>query len=71
MYRIGIVALARRGAGVLLIAVDARTNSLIPLFTIGVFIGFTHQPDRTGPALVAGASGAVAAASRARTGPAR
>jgi len=29
------------GAGVLLIAVGGNTNSLIPLFAIGVFIGFT------------------------------
>ncbi len=40
IYRIGIVALAI-GAGLLLIAVDAKTDSLIPLFTIGVFVGFT------------------------------
>jgi hypothetical protein len=40
VYRIGIVALAL-AAGLLLIAVDAKTNDLIPLFTIGVFIGFT------------------------------
>ena len=40
VYRIGIIALAL-AAGLLLIAVDARTNSLIPLFTIGVFVGFT------------------------------
>ncbi len=40
VYRIGIVALAL-AAGLLLVAVDAKTNSLIPLFTIGVFVGFT------------------------------
>jgi amino acid transporter len=40
IYRIGIVALAL-AAALLLIAVDAKTNELIPLFTIGVFIGFT------------------------------
>jgi len=40
VYRIGIVALAL-GSAVLLVAVDAKTNDLIPLFTIGVFIGFT------------------------------
>lgn len=40
VYRIGIVVLAI-GAGLLLFAVKAVTNSLIPLFTIGVFIGFT------------------------------
>jgi amino acid transporter len=40
VYRIGIVALAL-AAALLLIAVDAKTNSLIPLFTIGVFMGFT------------------------------
>ncbi len=28
-------------AGILLVAVDGNTNSLIPLFAIGVFIGFT------------------------------
>ena len=40
IYRIGIVALAI-AAALLLFAVDAKTNDLIPLFTIGVFIGFT------------------------------
>ena len=40
VYRIGIVALAL-AAALLLIAVNAETNSLIPLFTIGVFMGFT------------------------------
>ncbi|MBV9603922.1 MAG: APC family permease [Solirubrobacterales bacterium] len=40
VYRIGIVVLAI-GAGLLLFAVNAQTNSLIPLFTIGVFVGFT------------------------------
>ena len=32
---------ARGGAALLLIAVDAETNKLIPLYAIGVFIGFT------------------------------
>ena len=40
VYRIGIVVLAI-AAGLLLFAVNAETNSLIPLFTIGVFVGFT------------------------------
>jgi amino acid transporter len=40
VYRFGIVALAL-AAMVLLIAVDAETIRLIPLFTIGVFMGFT------------------------------
>ncbi|MBV9804979.1 MAG: APC family permease [Solirubrobacterales bacterium] len=40
VYRIGIVVLAIL-SGVLLWAVGAETNSLIPLFTIGVFVGFT------------------------------
>jgi amino acid transporter len=40
VYRHGIVALAL-AATALLIAVNAETNRLIPLFTIGVFIGFT------------------------------
>src|SRR5262249_56734161 len=40
VYRIGIVALAV-AAGLLLVAVNAKTNDLIPLFTIGVFVGFT------------------------------
>jgi hypothetical protein len=40
VYRHGIVALAI-AATLLLIAVNADTNRLIPLFTIGVFIGFT------------------------------
>jgi amino acid transporter len=40
VYRTGIVVLAL-AATVLLIAVDAKTNELIPLYAIGVFIGFT------------------------------
>jgi amino acid transporter len=40
VYRHGILALAL-AATLLLIAVDAQTSRLIPLFTIGVFIGFT------------------------------
>ena len=40
VYRYGIVALAL-AALVLLVAVDAETSRLIPLFTIGVFVGFT------------------------------
>ncbi|MCW3027251.1 MAG: amino acid permease [Solirubrobacterales bacterium] len=40
VYRYGILALAL-AAMLLLIAVNAQTSKLIPLFTIGVFIGFT------------------------------
>ena len=40
VHRYGVVALALLAA-VLLIAVDAVTNRLIPLYAIGVFIGFT------------------------------
>jgi len=40
VYRTGIVALAL-AAVALLVATDARTIKLIPLFTIGVFVGFT------------------------------
>jgi amino acid transporter len=40
VYRYGIVALAIT-AGLLLWAVSARTPRLIPMFTIGVFVGFT------------------------------
>lgn len=40
VYRHGIVVLALLAAA-LLIAVDATTERLIPLFTIGVFVGFT------------------------------
>jgi hypothetical protein len=40
VYRHGIVALAL-AAMLMLIAVAAQTNRLIPLFTIGVFVGFT------------------------------
>jgi amino acid transporter len=40
VYRHGIVALAF-AAMLLLIAVNGETNSLIPLFTIGVFVGLT------------------------------
>jgi amino acid transporter len=40
VYRGGIVALAL-AAALLLLAVDAKTNDLIPLYAIGVFVGFT------------------------------
>ncbi|HEY7967738.1 MAG TPA: APC family permease [Solirubrobacteraceae bacterium] len=40
VYRFGIAALAL-AAALLLIAVGAETSRLIPLFTIGVFLGFT------------------------------
>jgi amino acid transporter len=40
VYRYGILALALLAA-LLLVAVNADTERLIPLFTIGVFIGFT------------------------------
>ena len=40
VYRYGIVALGL-AAMLLLIAVSAETSKLIPLFTIGVFLGFT------------------------------
>jgi amino acid transporter len=40
VYRYGIVVLALL-AGALLVAVRAQTFRLIPLFTIGVFVGFT------------------------------
>ncbi|MHB1711925.1 MAG: APC family permease [Acidimicrobiales bacterium] len=40
VYRYGVVVLAVL-AGMLLIAVNANTNALIPLFAIGVFTGFT------------------------------
>ena len=40
VYRFGVVVLAVL-AGVLLIAVDAVTDRLIPLYAIGVFTGFT------------------------------
>ncbi|MGW3661812.1 APC family permease [Streptomyces sp. NPDC005141] len=40
VYRWGVVALALLAA-LLLIAVDADTHRMIPLFAIGVFIGFT------------------------------
>jgi amino acid transporter len=40
VYRYGIVALAILAA-LLLIAVNAQTEKLIPMFTIGVFIGLT------------------------------
>jgi amino acid transporter len=40
VYRYGIVVLALLAAA-LLLAVGAKTEALIPLFTIGVFVGFT------------------------------
>jgi amino acid transporter len=40
VYRIGILALALTAA-LLLIAVNADTQKLIPLYAIGVFVGFT------------------------------
>jgi amino acid transporter len=40
VYRSGIIVLAI-AAALLLIAVDAQTTKLIPLYAIGVFVGFT------------------------------
>ncbi|MGW5411253.1 APC family permease [Actinomadura geliboluensis] len=40
VHRYGVLAVAA-AAAVLLIAVDARTHRLLPLFAIGVFTGFT------------------------------
>jgi hypothetical protein len=40
VHRYGVIALAVLAA-VLLIAVNASTDRLIPLYAIGVFIGFT------------------------------
>ena len=40
VYRYGLAALALAAAG-LLVAVDGDTQRLVPLFAIGVFIGFT------------------------------
>jgi amino acid transporter len=40
VYRFGVIALAC-AALLLLLATRAQTNKLIPLFTIGVFVGFT------------------------------
>jgi amino acid transporter len=40
VYRHGIVALSI-AAALLLVAVDGQTDKLIPMFTIGVFVGFT------------------------------
>ena len=40
IYRTGIISLAI-AAALLLVAVKAKTNDLIPLYAIGVFIGFT------------------------------
>ncbi|MFI6452379.1 APC family permease [Streptosporangium amethystogenes] len=40
VHRYGVVAVAV-AAAVILIAVDAQTHRLIPMFAIGVFIGFT------------------------------
>ncbi len=40
VYRTGVLALAV-AAALLLLAVDAKTQSLIPLYAIGVFISFT------------------------------
>ncbi|WP_222869792.1 APC family permease [Actinomadura decatromicini] len=40
VHRYGVLAVAA-AAGLLLIAVDARTNRLLPLFAVGVFTGFT------------------------------
>jgi amino acid transporter len=40
VYRFGIFSLAVLAA-LLLVAVDAETNRLIPLYAIGVFVGFT------------------------------
>jgi amino acid transporter len=74
VYRYGVVVLAVL-SGVLMVAVDANTNSLIPLYAIGVFTGFTlsqaglvrHWWERRPPrwwarAALNGTGGAVTAA---------
>ncbi len=70
VYRHGIIALAL-AALLLLVAVDAETNRLIPLFTIGVFLGFTisqiglvrywrrHRPPRWRARAILNGTGAV------------
>src|SRR6185312_15089394 len=40
VFSVGIIVLAVL-SGTLLVVVDGNTNTLIPLFAIGVFIGFT------------------------------
>ena len=69
VYRIGIVALAL-AAALLLVGVNAETNGLIPLFAIGVFIGFTISQS-VSSALVPGPPGALAAARDPQRRPAR
>ncbi len=70
VYRYGVVALALLAAA-LLIAVDGNTQRLIPLFAIGVFIGFTisqtglvrhwarQRPDGWVPRALVNGTGAV------------
>jgi hypothetical protein len=70
VYRTGIVALALM-ATALLVAVSADTHKLIPLYAIGVFIGFTisqiglvihwrrDRPSRWRPRAVLNGTGAV------------
>jgi amino acid transporter len=70
VYRIGIVSLAL-AALLLLVAVNAETNRLIPMYAIGVFLGFTlsqvglvrhwlkKRPARWRPRAAVNAAGAV------------
>ena len=58
-------------AGVLLIAVGGNTNTLIPLFAIGVFTGFTLSQSRPGRALAPDAGHRAGGAGRPSTASAR
>ncbi|HEU0240953.1 MAG TPA: APC family permease [Micromonosporaceae bacterium] len=67
VYRVGVTALAI-AAGLLLIVSDGRSAKLLPLYAIGVFVGFTIsqtgmvrrlRPDRRWVPLVTCAIGAV------------
>ena len=70
VYRYGIAALAL-AAALLLVAVDAETNRLIPMFTIGVFIGFTISQVGLVRHWRTDASAALARCARRSTAPAR
>ena len=49
-YTLGILLLSGVAIG-LLVAFEGDTHALIPLYSVGVFVSFTHQPVGHGPPL--------------------
>ena len=53
MFSNGVLILSGM-AGVLIVVFQAEVSALIPLYAVGVFIGFTPQPVRHGAATTSG-----------------